>query len=302
MGEDEVPPFGVAPSLLVVLAFVVSTAGAANAQTFEGARLLGLADSQRALTTQNDSIYLNPAGLALGSMYSLELGLLDDARGSDRRLNASIVDSQAGPIAGGVAYTYINRRPSELPTGDERLRNHRVELSLATRVAETAAFGLTGRFVKFERTIGDTSIPDSGFSEFTLDAGLQWRVGGNVSLGLVGYNLTNSKHPEIPISWGAGLGYLLNAFSIEADVRYNAQKGKALYSGGVGYVIAETVPLRAGVSYDLATESTSISVGAGLVIDKLQIDIGFRQRVNGSRTPDEALPRLFAVALRGTFL
>src|SRR5438477_564148 len=84
-----------------------------------------------------------PARIALGAVYSLELGYLDDARGSDRRFNASIIDSQAGPLAGGVAYTYSKRRPDDMPSGEDRLVGHRLELSLATKVAENASLGMT---------------------------------------------------------------------------------------------------------------------------------------------------------------
>ena len=67
----------------------------------------------RGLATGNDSIYVNPAGLAMAKIYSIELGYLDDLLGSDRRFNASIVDSQAGPVAGGFAYTYTKRAPDD---------------------------------------------------------------------------------------------------------------------------------------------------------------------------------------------
>jgi hypothetical protein len=287
---------------LAALAFGAFAPSAyAQGQTFEGARLLGLAESQRALTTQNDSIYLNPAGLALGSIYSAELGYLDDFKGTDRRFNASIIDSQAGPIAGGLAYTYSRLRPAGFTTVEDRLRYHRFDVSLATRVAESASIGLTARYLIFDRYLGDTKLEGAGYNIFTIDAGIQWRIVQGLSLGVSGYNLTNSKRPEIPISWGAGLGYQLGTFSIEGDVRYNAQKGKALYSLGAGYVIADTVPLRAGVSYDLLTESFAISGGLGFILDRFSIDLGFRQRLSGDTPAGEEQPRLFAVCLRGAF-
>jgi hypothetical protein len=279
------------------LTFVPAAAGA---QSYEGARLLGLAEAQRALTTGNDSIYVNPAGLALGQTYSVELGWLDDARGSDRRLNGSIIDSQAGPIAGGLAYTYTNRRPDDVSSGDERLEGHRVELSLATLVTEGAAIGITARYLNFNRTLGEQDI-EGGFSQFTLDFGIQWRVVAGLSVGVVGYNLTNPTETETPISWGAGLGYAFDALSLEADVRYNAQKGNPLWSGGAGYVIANLIPIRAGISYDRESEDLSLSAGIGVVYERFSLDLGYRQRINGERVAEDDDARILGAAIRGAF-
>jgi predicted porin len=276
--------------------------GIAEAQTYEGARLLGLGDSQRALTTGNDSIYINPAGIALGRMYSLELGYLDDARGSDRRFNASVIDSQAGAIAGGIAYTYSKRRPDQVTEGDERISGHRVEVALATRVGDTAALGVTARYLNYDREVPEGQAPSGeDFATFTIDAGLQWRIIEQLSIGLAAYNLTNSERKELPIGWGAGLGLELGAFTIEGDCRYNAQIGKARWSGGAGYVVAEMVPLRAGVSYDLENQAWVASGGIGAIFDRFNIDLGYRQRINTEGAAKDKDERIVAAAIRMTF-
>lgn len=282
---------------------LLGVAAPAAAQQYEGARLLGLAEAQRALTSANDSIYINPAGLALGSMYSVELGYLDDIRGSDRRFNASVIDSQAGPIAGGLAYTWTNRRPEFTPEPDERIEGHRMEIALATRVAESAALGVTLRYMTFDLHDEDgEEIEDGGFKIFTVDVGFQWRVFDGLSVGLAGYNLTNSDEPEVPIGWGGGIGYQLGAFSIEGDIRYNAQRGEPRYSGALGYVLAETVALRAGVSYDYATKGIAVSGGAGLFLDRFAIDVGYRQLVNADDVGVDSDQRILGVAVRALFL
>ncbi|MEQ9504395.1 MAG: hypothetical protein RIT81_46490 [Deltaproteobacteria bacterium] len=286
-----------------VTILAVGAAAPAFAQQYEGARLLGLAEAQRALTMANDSIYINPAGLALGHMYSLELGYVDDIRGSDRRFNASVVDSQAGPVAGGLAYTWTKRRPEFAPEPDDRLEGHRMEIALATRVAESAAIGLTARYMTFNlHDENGEEIENGGFKIFTVDVGLQWRIFDGLSIGLVGYNLTNSDEPEVPLGWGAGLGYQLGSFSIEGDVRYNAQRGEPRYSGAIGYVLAEMVALRAGVSYDYATEGIAVSGGAGVFLDRFAIDVGYRQLVNADDVGEDSDQRILGIALRALFL
>jgi hypothetical protein len=293
------PRWLVAAALLVGL---VAAAGPVRAQSYEGARLLGFAEAQRALATGNDAIYVNPAGLALAKVYSVELGYLDDLLGSDRRFNASLVDSQAGPVAAGLAYTYTKRAPDAAEGSEQRLEGHRTELSLSTLITESAAIGITARYVTFNRKDGEEDLPDQDFKAFQLDAGLQWRVWEGLSLGLAGYNLTNSDRPELPISWGAGIGWQGSWFSLEGDVRYNAQRGKPAYSLAGGFVIAELIPIRLGATYDYGHQAWSISAGAGFVVESFGLDVGFRQRLKGDDLLDYGNERILAVAIRVLFL
>lgn len=254
----------------------------------------------RALTTGNDSIYVNPAGLALAKVYDVELGYLDDFRGSDRRINASVIDSQAGPVAGGLAYTYSDRRPLDMDEGGLRVKGHRVEIASATKIADTAALGVTTRYLHYSIKDENGEEIDS-FKVFTVDAGVQWRIWEGLSLGVVGYNLTNSDRKEVPIGWGAGLGFQLGAFSLEADVRYNAKIGKARYSLGAGYVIADLVPIRVGTWYDLKNDAWAISGGLGFVYERVAIDVGYRQLLTGMTDGEDGDDRILGVALRGRF-
>ena len=286
------------PWALASLLVALGAAGPARAQSYEGARLLGFAEAQRALATGNDAIYVNPAGLAMAQVYSVELGYLDDLLGSDRRFNASIVDSQAGPVAAGLAYTYSKRAPDAAEGSEQRLEGHRTELSLAMLVAETAAIGVTARYITFDRKDGEEHLPDEDFKSFQIDAGVQWRVWEGLSLGLAGYNLTNSERPELPIAWGAGLGWQAEWFSLEGDVRYNAQKGKPSYSLAVGFIIAELIPIRLGATYDYGNQAWSISAGAGFVVDRFGLDVGFRQRIKGDDLLEYGDERILGAAMR----
>ena len=290
--------------ILIAIAFsfpiVSASARTAEAQVFEGARVLSLADSQRALTTSNDSIYLNPGGLALGSLYSVELGYLDDIRGSDRRINASIIDSQAGPVAGGVAYTYSTRRPDDMPDNpDARLKGHRVEIATATKLGDALGIGVTTRYLHYDLKNGPEGV--EGFKTLTFDVGLAWHVAQGLSIGAVGYNLTNSKRPEVPIAVGGGLGYEIGGFAIEFDVRHEFPNKETRFSGGAGYTIADLVPLRIGAWYDLASKAWAVAGGVGFNYERFQVDIGYRQLVSGEANFEDGDERILGVALRGRF-
>jgi hypothetical protein len=247
--------------------------------------LLGLGDAQRATVSSNDAIYVNPAGMALANVYSLEIGLLDDLSGTDRRYNASVVDSQAGPVAGGVAYTYTDRIGFDPLDGQNHsITGHRIDIALASKVGDHAALGVGGHYLTFGEKVGPTQTAGASFNAFTVDAGFQVRTESGFGLGLAAYNLTNSDRPEIPVGWGGGLAYQLDAFSIEGDVRWNAKIGRATVSGSMSYILARALALRVGGQYDLSNDSSALSLGVGYAADQYGIDVGYRQRIAGPGT------------------
>lgn len=276
-----------------------SWARAAGAQSYEGARLLSLAEAQRALVTGNDALYVNAAGIALANAYSIEVGGMHDLGEIDRRFNLSIIDSHDKPVGGGVGYTFREYLVAK-EGGEERVRSvHRVDLSLAMRLADTAALGVTARYLHVGENLGEVDVDERSFGLFTLDAGLQWQSASGLAAGVTAYNLTNPDHPETPISWGAGAAYRLDPFSVEADIRYNAKIGKPLFQLGLTLTVAQVVPIRAGISYDRATESAAFSVGLGYMSPEFGIDLGFRQKITGSVAPGLDSDRILALAIRG---
>ena len=277
----------------------------AGAQSFEGARLLGLAQSQRALTSGNDSIYVNPAGLAMAKQYIVETSYLDDFRGSDRRFNGSVLDSQAGPLAAGLAYTYTTRRPDDVleeEDGAVRLEGHRADLSVAALVAQGAALGLNLRYLALKRLDGDQEIAGTNFNVFNLDAGLQWRFGPNLSIAVVGYNLIRNERPEMPIHLGGGLGYQAGMFSLEADFLYFFDAKNVQVSGGTSVVLGDMFPIRAGVSWDDLNDEWRLSAGLGFIVEQAGIDLGYRQSLNPQRNGDDRDDRIFGITIRAVLL
>jgi hypothetical protein len=265
---------------LVVLLGLALASSDARAQSYESARLLGLADAERAFATSGDAIYTNPAGMALSSMYALELGYLDDLSGTDRRYNLSVLDSQAGPVAGGLAYTFADKKALNIYDGrDHSIQGHRLDLALASKIGDRMAVGVNGHYLNFSDS---TPAPHSGaFSAFTVDAGFQYRAEIGLGVGLTAYNLTNSDRPEIPLGWAAALGWANDVFSIESDFLWNAKIGRGRVGGAGSLVLARVVALRVGAQYDLSNDSSAISFGAGYASDQFAVDLGYRQRIAG---------------------
>jgi hypothetical protein len=287
--------------LLTLLGAVapLAPAAVARAQSFEGARLLGFGGAQRALAGGNDALFVNPAGLAMARAYTLEAGYIDDLRGSDRRFSGSVVDSQAGPVAGALAYTYFSRRPDGVPDGEDRVAGHRVDVGVAFPLTEDLALGTAARYLNY-RVDGAGARRERGFS---VDVGLGWRIAEGLQLGVVGHDLAAGDRPETPTTWGGGLGWAPGGgLSLEVDALHDPRAKAVVLGGAAGYVLADRVPLRLGVTRDGRTGAWVVSGGLGVQYEGLGLDVGYRQRVGAEGAAPDRDERLFAASLRLTVL
>lgn len=283
---------------------VLHGASPALAQTFEGARLLSLAESQRALTSGNDSIFVNPAGLALSKLYALEANYGDNFDGGLRRINVSVADGQAGPVAGGISYLYSDEIRGYIGTTERRLSGHRIDLALAAVIAEGFSMGVTGRYLTYDEKRGETELEDGGFNKFDLDVGLQYRMTNGLGFGAVLYNLLPDDEAKLftPRSYGLGVGWQNEMFSVETDMRYNLENGKARFSLGASVTLGDMFPIRAGGAYDRLDESWHVAFGAGVQTKDFGLDVGYRQQVAVAAAFEQpAVPRVFTAALRVNF-
>lgn len=255
---------------------------------------MALGGSGRALVTGNDAINLNPAGLAWASMYSLEGSARDDLRGTDTWFNASIMDSQAGPIAGGISYTYIDRLAED---GTKTQLGHQLDIALATKLSPSMSLGVTARYLN-----GDESNEDSGYQLFTVDAGYQLRLSQGLSLGLVVYNVTDTGRSTAPLTYGGGLSYGADSFGIHADVYFDAETNDAKYLFGLAYLISASFPLRLGTNYNEMDESVFVSGGIGYQTAGLSADLSYQQRVEPGKNMDDNIgDRQLAASIRLSF-
>lgn len=262
------------------------------AQEFAGARVVGLSDSQRALTNGNDALYLNPGGMPLSSVYALELNYVDDLEGGDRRINASILDSQAGELSGGVAYTFASKSGEH----DASRVSHRIDAGLGLRIDETAGLGAVLRYVTSTAKLGDTKLEDQSYGSFTADFGAQYRSEMGIGVGAAIYNVFAHEAPKLPFSWGAGIGYDSGELTAELDLRHDLRAQSFRVSIGGGAILGESFVLRAGGGFETKTEVVDLSAGFGYGTKEAGFELGFTQRVSGD---DPTKPeRLLALGVR----
>lgn len=282
---------------LVALALFAG-AGSARAQSFETARLLGFGGARRALGFSTEAVFVNPAGLAFGRAYDVESSYGDDLREADRRVNLTIADGQAGDVAGALAFTYGRQRPPGSLASPERLEGLRVDVAAAIGPFDGFALGVSTRYANLRRLDGNgEEIADGGAEDVAFDAGLQWRPGGGVALGASIRNFTAGRQPGLPRAWGAGIGYQTGPFLAEVDVDHAWETRDPTYTGTLGYVVNELVPLRVAVAYLQETGEVRLAGGIGIFYQRLSLDLAYQQIVDPVAEAPDPDDRLLVVSL-----
>jgi hypothetical protein len=131
----------------------------------------------------------------------------------------------------------------------------------------------------------------------SVDAGLFWQVARYLSIGAVGKNLIPIANEAIaPLGMAAGLAVGSDA-ALTVSAEWSAEFPEAggttnRYAGGVEYLLANLVPLRAGYAFDEKLDTQWWSVGAGFVTRTVALDAAYRQSF------DATSARTMVVALR----
>lgn len=295
--------------MLVVLLLSVD----ARAEDFIGTRPLGMGNAYRAIVTGNDAIFLNPAGMALFKSYSLEIEYLITPKfgskaqpsakfGSsngptDHVIQASAIDNSISQIfATGVAYTRVQR-------GTEKTGN-RFDLAFAVPISENLFIGLDTSYLNFDEFGKHNAV-----NAITIGLGALLRTSFGLSVGVVGYNLTNpADYLEHPISMGTAVmftpfrtlelafDWLVNFQKPTDPLKPNADQHVGYsYNVGIEYLFLSQLVLRGGYSYDQTSpygDAHLLAAGIGYVSSVATVDFGYR----GS--PSRNFGHVFGITLR----
>ena len=105
-----------------------------------GARSLAMGGAHRGMGTSNDTLILNPAGMAATKRYASELFYQYNTQDHISRVMVSAVDSKTSPIAAGLAYTREWGNPSGADIG-----LNRIYFGLAYALVPSLSIGITGQ-------------------------------------------------------------------------------------------------------------------------------------------------------------
>jgi hypothetical protein len=252
-------------------------------------RPMGLGGAMRASPSGTSGIYLNPATIAMLQLYHIELMYQYTGQEDMHMGGLAVVDSVTAMIAAGLAFNYsgIRQQRTEHDEFDGRI-------ALAGGIGRVFFLGITGRYIRVEQNqssskwgpAGTPALPSSGSQQvdgFTFDVGTAFRLGEVLSLGVVGYNLTNTASVFAPLELGGGFGlHLIDMLQIEVngvvnftshgDPGWEIQFGSELF-------LARRVAIRAGYTYDIYFQLHSLSAGLGYVDTQFALDFGFMKEI-----------------------
>lgn len=230
----------------------------------------------RARAKSNDIIFFNPAGILKEQHIASDADYLLDASNGDYRLGASIVDSQTGAWALGLAYSGLFKHDSE-PAA------HKIYMSWAMPiVTRMFALGMSTSYC-YDLSIGPK--PYAHF--FNIDLGLFANFPYGISFALVGDNLLKPKGEEKALGLAVGAAFDVGDIVPEAPLSFsldwlmdNVQSDGDLnhiFSAGMQYVILHTLPIRLGFKSKLWENTKLLSLGTGIITPSFSLDGLYQQ-------------------------
>lgn len=259
----------------------------------ETPRSVALAGALRALSNSTDAVFLNPANMAAARVYHVGGSAQIWPQAERQSYGAAAADSaRRHGIAGGLAANWTRQDPDGVdrkafdfrlalaaPLSDEFLVGGAVRyLSLTEDGFPSGADGLRPSAAAAGLN-GDEIVAD-----LTFDAGLTLKPVRELSLSLVGQNLSDAGHGFLPLLLGGGVGYGTESLSLEVDVvsDFTTFDDAALrFQGGGELLLADSFPLRAGYGYDEGLDMQFLSGGFGYLSRQFSLDAGVRGAVAG---------------------
>ena len=269
----------------LLLLFPITAKSASSFEEVAGVRSLAMGGAHRGLGTSNDTLKLNPAGLAIQTRYAIELHYAWSEKFKESRATANAVDSKSGPVAGGLGYELLK---SELEGQKKNL--HRVSLGMAYRLGDMFALGTTIHYIEGNRDLaGETE----DIREFSSDLGLMIRMSDYIQVGATWHNFVASQNTGLsPQHFGMGISFGGQGFvlTFDSDLDLESEEIIASYHTGAEYILSGTMPLRAGYMNKPRTLATGeqsrenfVTGGFGYLSQSGSVDVSFNHSVERAR-------------------
>lgn len=225
-------------------------------EDFAGVRTLGMGGAHRGVGQSNETLLLNPGGMATFKRYGIDLqyGYGTDDRLS--RFNMSAVDSKSGPVAGGVAYTLIRGNESGVDASISR-----ISAGTAYALGQALAIGITAQNLR-------GSFKENGakqeLSLYNGTVGLALNLGELIGLGVAYQNVLKTNDVRfMPPTLGFGAAVRTPSIVLAADMVTDLRDGQphqTSYNVGGEFFAAQTLALRLGWRRKPALDASGILV------------------------------------------
>ena len=274
--------FQVVGCLWVLVAWV----GVAQAQLVNSPRGLAMA-GVRADPVASSALIYNPAGMSRSFLYSAEFSYFRQGPDDVNAVSVNVVDSKTQPkLAAGISYGL-----HFTDDGAEREEaGHDVRLGFAhPAIQDTLNLGATLRYLSLEQTVNGQTDP---FPEgFTMDLGVLISASSEFHIGLTAHNLIDLENPNVPRRAGGGIAYTGPSITIDVDALVDfsgyLESPQPVIAGGLELLVANSVPLRGGFTYDGAVDQKWVSGGMGFMtgqdVNGGQFSVTYRQNIDETK-------------------
>jgi hypothetical protein len=261
-----------------------------NYGEIETARTAATGGAQRALSTSISAAFINPANIARERVYHIGAfaQLWPEARRQSYGAAASDSVSSGSRLAAAAGVTYNFQDPDGI---DRRWTDARV--ALAYPFSDQFYFGLGGRYLWLSQNgLGPLGVSQASSGlpgeqivrNFSFDAGATFRPVPELSLSLVGANLSNPGHGFFPTSLGGGIGYGGKQVALEGDLvadftTWDATRVRAM--AGIETLFADHYAVRGGYRYDQGPDSHSLALGTAYIDRMFILDVAVRHAFTG---------------------
>lgn len=265
-----------APLLMAFLAGASADFGVYD--EFRGVRSLAMGGAQRGLGTSNDTLYFNPAGMALTKRYGIDFQYGYSPFDKLTHYNFSAVDSKSGPVAGAMGYTFDR--------GDKNNETllHRITLGTAYAIGEGISLGVATKNVRGTYLKNGAK---KNISLYTGDLGLSLALAQGFALGAAYHNVIKTEEPKlVPPTASGGLAFNYGPLTLVADLLVNLRRSQhrtTSYHAGAEFFVADMFPLRVGfqrLPYVITGKNkfeNRLSAGVGWITSSGGIDVSYEQ-------------------------
>jgi hypothetical protein len=250
-----------------------------------GSRAVGMGGAGRADARGDEAIPLNPSGMSVARLYSVEGHYQYVSPGGEQFGHVSVVDSTSpSGISGGLYYVF---RTAAM-TGVSRSTGNEGGIALSTPLGDVVMLGVTGKYLRLS---GGAPEPDGSNAHggITVDAGATIRPASILTLGVVGYSLRDLSTTRAPLALGYGAAVspvpqLTAALDVFHDFTTSDPTRGVRTTLAIGAELrpAERMALRAGGGRDGGLEHDYVSAGFAAVSEAGALDFGLRQDITGS--------------------
>lgn len=274
--------------LIAAAATILAIPGVASAfPDALGPRATGMGDAGVADARATDALRLNPAGMAVASLYTIAADYQFMNKQGGQSLNVGVADSTSDSrIGGGLFYGYRSASPMGLPS----LGAHEGGLALSFPLSERFLLGASVKYVHVSGGFEPDGRTDHG--GVTADAGMVLRVAPGMTLGAAGYNLHDLSTVMAPLSLGYGVAFMPGSnLTVVVDALHDFTTSdptrgvRTNVGGGAELLLKNIVAVRLGGGHDGGARGPATSyatAGLAALAEMGALDASVRQDLSGS--------------------